>query len=674
MDKLSKYKIIREISRGSMGVILEGVDDSLGRNIAIKTMNEALIGDKMMIERFKIEARAAAMLNHPNIVTIYELGEENGVFFIVMELLKGRDLKTIFDENEPLSLTAKFDIIIQICKGLSYAHSKNVIHRDIKPANIMIRDDNLVKIADFGIAHLESSHMTCTGMIFGTPDYMSPEQVNSKEVDSRSDIFSAGVILYQMMSGKKPFQGTSISAVLYKIANEPPPELDPVEKNVPREILDIINKALEKDPFKRYQSVEMMLEDLRNARRRLIITGHDETLSTVVNVLDIMEEAEKLLEQNRPEEALYALKRALKMEPENEALLNSYNKANAKFLEEKQSRVKDILLRAETAASMNHIEEALLIAKSALKLLPDDLAAKTFVEKIVKKIQQQTGETMLEIENRIGVSAVEEERSSYTLEPGAAIKTEGANYYTSSYLPILYSLPSDLRSMIEEADKTYYQRKSIVEVIFSTNLLLKAFRLHPGSYEILWRLSRNYYMKGMLVVDDSEKRRSFRQGMSLGKKATKIDDLRADGFYWLGVNVAKLGDVLGVPWGLVLMRNIKRIFEDVIKRDDRYSGGGAYRVIGRMKSRIPGIVGGSWEEAIALLRKSLEIEPKHPDTLLFIAEALMEKNMFEEAMKHINTLMEMDPPILWKYEAQHNRKIAEKLLVKLDNLILSDSR
>lgn len=674
MERLSKYKIIREISRGSMGVILEGLDESLGRNVAIKTMNEALVGDKMMIERFKIEARAAAMLNHPNIVTIYELGEENGVFFIVMELLRGKDLKTIFDENEPLGLAAKFDIIIQICKGLSYAHNNNVIHRDIKPANIIVRDDNLVKIADFGIAHLESSHMTCTGMIFGTPDYMSPEQVNSKNVDSRSDIFSAGVILYQMISGKKPFQGTSISAVLYKIANEPPPTLDPSDKNIPAEILEIINKALEKDPYKRYQSVEMMLDDLRNARKRLIKTGHDETLSTVFNVSEIMLEAEKLMEQNRPEEALYALKRALKIEPENEDLLRLYDKADAQYLDEKKGRIKNILLRAETAASMNHTDEALSIAKSALKILPDNPDARAFIEKIKEKIQKQTGETLIEIEKRIGVTDVEEERSSYTIEPGAAIKTEGENYYTSSYLPILYSLPSDLRSIIEEADKIYYQRKSIVEVVFSTNLLLKAFRMHPSSYEILWRLSRNYYMKGMLVVDDSEKRRSFRQGMSLGKKATRIDDLRADGFYWLGVNVAKFGDVLGVPWGLITMRSIKKIFDDVIKRDDRYSGGGAYRVLGRMKSRIPGVVGGSWEESIDLLRKSLEIEPKHPDTLLFIAEALMEKKKYEEAMKHINTLMEMDPPILWKYEAQHNRKIAEKLLVKLDNLLLSNSR
>jgi tetratricopeptide (TPR) repeat protein len=673
MEKISKYKIVGEISRGSMGVIYEGLDESLSRNVAIKTMNEALVNDKTMIERFKTEAKAAAMLNHPNIVTIYELGEENGIFFIVMELLKGKDLKTVLDEEGAMSLAIKLDILIQISKGLSYAHSKNVIHRDIKPANIVIRDDNLVKITDFGIAHLESSQMTYTGMIFGTPDYMSPEQVNSKEVDCRSDIFSTGIILYQVMTGKKPFLGSSISAVLYKIANEPPP-LDDLDKEIPKEILDIIIKALEKDPQKRYQSIEMMLEDLRTARRNLILTGHDETLSISVSVPDIMKEAEKLLEEKRPEEALYALKRAKKIEPENQALLQLLKKAEERLQEEKQGRIRNILIRAETASTMKRDEEALSIAKTALKILPDNPTVKEFIDKIKERISEQTGETMLEIENRIGVMEVEEERSSYTIEPipGALGDTQG--YYTASYLPILYSLPSDLRTMIEEADNTYYQRKSIVEVIFSTNILLKAFRLHPGSYELLWRLSRNYYMKGMLVVDVTEKRRSFRQGISLGKKAIKIDDLRVDGFYWLGVNVAKLADVLGVPWGLALMKSIKKILTDVIKRDDRYSGGGAYRVLGRMKSRIPGIVGGSWEESISLLNKALSIAPDHPDTLLFIAEALMEQKKYEEAMKHINTLMEMDPPILWKYEVQHNRKIAEELLVKLDNLLLSNSR
>lgn len=673
MEKISKYKVIGEISRGSMGIIYEGLDESLNRSVAIKTMNEALVGDKVMIERFKTEARASAMLNHPNIVTIYELGEENGLFFIVMELLRGKDLKTVLDDSESLSLAAKLDILIQICKGLSYAHSKNVIHRDIKPANIVVREDNLVKITDFGIAHLESSQMTYTGMIFGTPDYMSPEQVNSKEVDCRSDIFSTGVIIYQMMTGRKPFQGSSISAVLYKIANESPP-LDSLDKEVPKEILEIILKALEKDPHKRYQSVDSMLEDLRNTRRTLILTGHDETLSISVNVPDIMKEAEKLLEEKRPEEALYALKRAKKIEPENESLLRLLAKAEEKLHEEKQGRVRNILIRAETASTMNRDDEALSIAKTALKILPENPTVKEFIDRIKEKIKDQTGETMLEIESRIGEQEAKQEETSYTIDPIISAGSDSQGYYTASYLPILYSLPSDLRTMIEEADNTYYQRKSIVEVIFSTNILLKAFKLHPGSYEILWRLSRNYYMKGMLVVDPAEKRRSFRQGMSLGKKATKVDDMRVDGYYWLSVNVAKLADVMGVPWGLVLLRSVKGLLDEVIKRDDRYSGGGVYRVLGRIKSRIPGIIGGNLDDSTELLNKSLALEPKHPDTLLFMAETLMEQKRYEEAMVHINTLMEMDPPVLWKYETQHNRKIAEQLLVKLDNLILSHSR
>ena len=210
IGNLGKYELRREIGRGAMGVVYEAYDPMIKRVVALKTIrSDQLTGEESgtVIARFRREAQAAGRLSHPNIVPIYDFGEDGGVWFIAMEFIKGRELKEYFEANERFSVTDIVRIMSQMLDALDYSHRQGVIHRDIKPANVFLIDDGSVKVADFGIAHIDSSSLTQVGTVLGTPSYMSPEQIMGLPVDGRSDLFSAGVILYQFLTGERPFAG-----------------------------------------------------------------------------------------------------------------------------------------------------------------------------------------------------------------------------------------------------------------------------------------------------------------------------------------------------------------------------------------------------------------------------------------------------------------------------------
>jgi len=224
--RIGRYVITGRLGKGGMGMVYEGLDEALDRKVAIKTVTaEGAVTDESK-RRFEIEAKAAARMQHPNIVAVYELNEDRGVQYLAMEFLDGTDLGKLLRSGEEILLAEKLDIAIQVCRGLAYAHERNVYHRDIKPDNIGLLDDGTAKIMDFGIAKMEGTQLTKTGMMVGTVSYMSPEQVRGQKLDGRTDLFSMGVILYQLVSGKKPFEGEGPSQILYKIVTEPPPPLD----------------------------------------------------------------------------------------------------------------------------------------------------------------------------------------------------------------------------------------------------------------------------------------------------------------------------------------------------------------------------------------------------------------------------------------------------------------
>jgi len=250
-----------------MGVVYRGYDDTMQRSVAIKVMMADLEEDRETSERFRREARSAGQLAHPNIITIYDMGEDNGRLFIVMELLEGETLNKYLERPEAADVGSKIDLMIQICEGLAAAHSRGIFHRDVKPGNLLVRPNGELKIVDFGIARLASSNMTASGLIVGTPDYMSPEQACGHEVDHRSDIFSAGAVFYLMLTGRKPFAAAGLTAVLAKVQNDDP--LPIRETEGPEPLARLVMKALSKNPGDRYQSCEHMAAELETLKREL---------------------------------------------------------------------------------------------------------------------------------------------------------------------------------------------------------------------------------------------------------------------------------------------------------------------------------------------------------------------------------------------------------------------
>ena len=271
VTKAGRYEIVGELGRGAMGVVYKAVDPVIGRTVAVKTIRLSEEGTGLsrpeLLARFQTEARAAGLLTHPNIVVVFDAGEEDGLYYITMELVEGKSLQGLLDGGHAFPLPRTLRIMEQTCSALQFAHERNVVHRDIKPANLMLTADDTVKITDFGTAKiLQFGTIQQTAHVMGTPSYMSPEQVKGRAVDGRSDIFSLGVMLYELVTGEKPFPGQNITTVIYKIVNEDPVPPRQVDPTIHPGISTIVMKALQKEPDQRYQSCREMLEDLRNYR------------------------------------------------------------------------------------------------------------------------------------------------------------------------------------------------------------------------------------------------------------------------------------------------------------------------------------------------------------------------------------------------------------------------
>ncbi|HSA89408.1 MAG TPA: serine/threonine-protein kinase [Burkholderiales bacterium] len=274
--QLGRYIIDSEIGRGAMGVVFKATDSVLQRTVAVKTVNMAMEKDHAdkYEARFYQEARAAGALNHPNIVTVYDAGKAGDVVYMAMEYIQGVELRSLLVEGQPMGVTQAISIAAQVAEGLGYAHAQGVVHRDIKPANIMVVSDGPVKITDFGIARMRASaDLTQTGVMLGSPKYMSPEQVIGKRADHRSDIFSLGVILYEMLTGAAPFAGENVTALMYQIVNFAPPAPSSVNRQVPEMLDFVVAKMLAKPLEERYQDARELAKDLRECERALGAPG-----------------------------------------------------------------------------------------------------------------------------------------------------------------------------------------------------------------------------------------------------------------------------------------------------------------------------------------------------------------------------------------------------------------
>jgi serine/threonine-protein kinase len=267
---LGRYEIREELGRGEMGVVYKGYDPLIDRSVAIKTIDLQKLSEKEKEEykaRFYQEAKAAGRLNHPNIITVHDLGRKGDIAYIAMELMEEPDLQDIIADSHPLSIGDKLDIAFQVSEGLAYAHEHGIVHRDIKPSNIMVLRGRHVKIADFGIARMESAlWRTQVDKIIGSPLYMSPEQILSQPITPRSDIFSFGVLLYQLLTGKLPFDGDNVNAVWYQIVNTEPPRPSSLNNEVPEMVDRVVARCLAKKPEDRYQNANELASDLHACR------------------------------------------------------------------------------------------------------------------------------------------------------------------------------------------------------------------------------------------------------------------------------------------------------------------------------------------------------------------------------------------------------------------------
>lgn len=265
MVKFGRYEVTAELGRGAMGVVYNARDPRIERFVALKALHRQYADDEYFVQRFFKEAVAIGRLSHPNIVTVYDVGQDQGTIFIAMELLKGRSISDLARERR-LGTDEIVRIGIQTAEALDYAHGRGIVHRDIKPANIMITEENQVKITDFGIAHVEdvsATLQTQAGEILGTPVYMSPEQVLGKPSDGRSDLYSLGVILYELAVGKRPFGGATMALIFKEVTDRKPQAPMAVNPSIPRPLSDIVMRCLEKNPERRFQSGREMAEALR---------------------------------------------------------------------------------------------------------------------------------------------------------------------------------------------------------------------------------------------------------------------------------------------------------------------------------------------------------------------------------------------------------------------------
>jgi tRNA A-37 threonylcarbamoyl transferase component Bud32 len=347
-NRIGKYEVLRVLGRGGMGIVYHARDPMMGRDVAIKTLTEGFAGDPDMLRRFYQEAGHTGKLQHPNIVIVHDVGDENGQPYIVMEYLEGQPLDDIIRDEIPLHLGARLHIVEQVCLALAYAHRQGMVHRDVKPANIIVLRNGVVKLLDFGIARMDltltDSGLTKTGILIGTPHYMAPERFRGEAFDGRSDIFSTGVLLYQLLTGRLPFDA-EYPAIIHQILEEPfpPLALDPPANNYVPQVNAILEHAMAKDPYERYLSADEMAADLN-------------TLAVEVKsqyVTELFEQAQKLISAQEFPRAQVLLQEILRAESRH---------AGAKLL---LSQIDKYLVRREVDRKVQHlcteIEECLQI-------------------------------------------------------------------------------------------------------------------------------------------------------------------------------------------------------------------------------------------------------------------------------------------------------------------------
>jgi serine/threonine-protein kinase len=387
MTGFGRYEILGKLGEGAMGIVYAARDHALGRVVALKTVSADLSADDELQQRFRREAEAIGRLNHPSVVTVYDLGQAEGQLYMAMELLEGEDLRRLIDGRAEIPLADKVRVMAQIAEGLGYAHSRGVVHRDVKPANILVTSAGRVKLLDFGLARVASgATITRRGVILGTPDYMAPEQAMGQGVDHRTDIFAAGSVFYEFLTFQKPFRGKTLHSVLYQILQEEPDPLLTVNPELPVRLAAVVSRMMRKAPAERWSAmadVERELAAIYVALRRS--RGRSATPpagaipdETRAQARDRLARGKAHLDAGRPDEALTDALDALMGDPTSEdgaelawraGRARGLRRVAGKLSAEEDARVRALLQRAQPGAPAVQARQAL--AELAL-IAPDD--------------------------------------------------------------------------------------------------------------------------------------------------------------------------------------------------------------------------------------------------------------------------------------------------------------
>ncbi len=417
METIGKYQVHKVLGHGGMGTVYEALDPVIQRKVALKTMIPGLADAPELRLRFLREAQAAGGLRHRNIVTVYDLGEDKGRPYIAMEFIDGTDLERIIQNREPLSLEWKLDVLRQVCEGLQYAHRHGIVHRDIKPANIRVTPDGEVKIMDFGIAHLQSSNLTKSGLVLGTVHYMSPEQIDGHKVDHRADVFSVGAIAYELFAYKRPFEAESITGVMYQIMHDRPDAKvlpsTPYSPGLER----IIMKAMARQVEDRYQSLEEMHNDLvalvRETAARLDprapAAAVDDQADTLALQIDVEMEKRRAILKSLVHEARQALAagdlpkareqatRGLELFPDDAEAKDLISEVDAEALKRRVDReLADIRSEVDEARNSGQLQRALSLCRRVLELNPEDVGVARVAAEIESAIHDRQVDELAE--------------------------------------------------------------------------------------------------------------------------------------------------------------------------------------------------------------------------------------------------------------------------------------
>lgn len=395
LKRIGKYVVLEVLGRGGMGVVYRALDNQLGREVAIKTLTRGVSEDPEMLARFYEEGRKTARLKHPHIVTVYDLGEENGIPYIVMERVEGASLEKLISDNSPLTVMDRLRIVAEMCAALGYAHANNVIHRDVKPANIFVQPDGNAKLLDFGIARLDRRSqeisLTRTGHIVGTVPYIAPERLKDKFIDGRSDIFSIGIVLYQLMTGQLPFTGEDF-VLMQKIMSEPHAPIRSLRPEAPLGVGEIVDRALAKLPDDRYQTAEEMADDLETVMSDL----------RQQEILELVPRAKQCIESRDFTRARVLLQQVLKVQSKNVEARDLLSEVQRQLMRrQRDERLEQIRQQAEDALRARDFEQGIGVVNEGLALDSKNVQLLALSDRLhdEKKKKEQIDEIVRYVDN-----------------------------------------------------------------------------------------------------------------------------------------------------------------------------------------------------------------------------------------------------------------------------------